>query len=114
MEPFSRCPCSRVGSALPAVQEADGAAEEGVDLGCALERQQRDRQREPLPGDRLRPGDLAQPVLTVDAPEAAVAGPAERQARHTREGDDLVDAGHTGTQSAGELDAVLLAEDGSG
>src|SRR4051812_10903475 len=74
------------------VQEADGSAEQLVHLRCPLERQDRQRQVELLPGDRLRSGELLQPVLAVDATEAAVTRATERQRRDPGKCRDLVDA----------------------
>src|SRR6266545_740072 len=53
--------------------------------GGPVEAQHRERQREPLAGDRLCAAELAQAVGPVDAAEAGLPHPAERQRRHPRE-----------------------------
>src|SRR3954447_11579475 len=70
-------------------------------------------EREPLAGDRFRPGELLQPVLAVDPPEAGVADAAERQRREPGERQHRVDAGHAAADTAGGVVRTLLAEDGS-
>src|SRR6185437_14760447 len=52
----------------------------------------------PLPGDRLGPGELAQPVGPVDPPEPGLAGPPEGQRGHRRVRDHRVHRRHPGAQ----------------
>src|SRR5207302_7489071 len=59
---------------------------------------------------RLRTGELAQPVVAVEAPEAAVAYPAERQRRDADERQHRVDRGAAGAQLRGDLAAAVLRE----
>src|SRR5512132_1079201 len=69
--------------------------------GGPVEAQHRERQREPLAGDRLGAAELAQAVGPVDAAEAGLPHPAERQRRHPRERQHGVHAGHPRAQRAG-------------
>ena len=64
------------------MQELHDPDELTGDLGGTLERGQRDRQGEALTRDGLGPGELAEAVVAVDAPEAGLPDTAERQSRH--------------------------------
>src|SRR4030088_3568495 len=72
---------------LPTVQEGDQLENPLHGLVGTVEGQQVHRGRETLLGDGLRAGELAQPVGAVDAAEAGLAHPAERQRRDGREGE---------------------------
>src|SRR3954453_6773964 len=69
-------------------------------------------EREPLSGYRLGSGELLQPVLAVDPPEAGVADTAERQRREPGERQHGVDAGHAAAPPAGGVVRALLPEHG--
>src|SRR5690242_19956897 len=64
--------------ARPPMDQLDGLGDLAYLLGSPVERQRRQRRAHPAPRDRLRPGELAQPVGAVDATEPRVADPAER------------------------------------
>src|SRR5882724_4111494 len=79
-------------------------------MSAAPETHRPQRQPEPLPGHRLGPGELAQPVLAVNPPETGVAGTAERQRGHGGERQHRVDRHHAGAQPGGQFRSTGLRE----
>jgi hypothetical protein len=68
-------------------------------------------ERARLHRDRMREGELRQALSPVPAAMAAVTASAEGQARILGEDQCVVHAGHPDPQAAGDLDAVVSAED---
>jgi hypothetical protein len=68
---------STVESGLPPVQYPEQPPQDADVAGLAVERGQRDEGTHPPYGQGLRPGELAQPVVAVNATEAGVTDAAE-------------------------------------
>src|SRR5665811_143017 len=96
--------------ALAAVHDSDELLHHVVGLLRAIERRQVHWRPETLTRDRLRVGELLEPIGTMDATETRISHTAERQRRDTRERDDGVDRRHTGANAAGEFGSALLRE----